>query len=978
MAAVGLLYAASVVWGRALVIPPSRVSAVWPPAGVALAIFLIAGRRVWPVFWLAHFAAESALRADTTSLRSTLVSLGTFAGIATGSTFAAWAGAAAVRRFTDPTRLFKSFPSALRFIIFGGLLSSACAATFGVWSLAAGDFVPWSQFAYSWLTWWWGDVVGVIVCAPLILVWRDHLSSATPRPRLRALLTPANLSILGLCVGATLGVFSFSRVFFPFLLVPFFIVVAYRLGDLGSVTMVPLIVLIAGWSTAHGSGPFTNLPRDVAPLQLGAFYVSLAVTGLLLSAVLTNRRQAEDALRSNQRLLQAIIDTSPANIYVKDPEGRHLLVNRGCETTLGRPRAEILGKSDAELFRKEVADTLEADDREAWRAGALVEREETIVQGDDPRIYISHKFPLLDEQGAPYALCGISTDITDRLAERRAANAKLEESVSLLHATIESTADGLLVIDRAGSVVMANRKFQELWGIPDALMATGSDEELIGHVVALLKDPVAFLAKLEELYSQLEATSFDVIDLADGRIFERYSQPERVGDQIRGRVWSFRDVTERRRAEDQERRARAEAEDATRQAAFLAEASAILAESLDYATTLAKVARLALPAVADWCTVDLLETPGIRRVAAAHVDAAKEPLLRELREGLEIGLDSSMPAAVAIRTVQPYLLAELSDELMADLDQNPRRVEIISALGNRSLLAVPLRVRGRCIGAFTFHSATAGRYGSGDLPLTRELAGRCAMAIENAQLYADAQKSIQVRDDFISIASHELRTPLTPLKMQLDILRNHLRSDALVPSPKRDRLLALLESSDRQMNRLSQLVENLLDVSRVSADRLELSLEEVDLSQLARDVAEQLSDELARAGCATRVVAGAPVLGRWDRLRIEQVVTNLLTNAAKFGRGKPIEVRVSAEGGRARLAVQDHGPGVAEADQSRIFGRFERAAPINSCEGMGLGLYITRQIVLGHGGTIRVESQLNAGATFIVELPFTSDEPARS
>lgn len=236
-----------------------------------------------------------------------------------------------------------------------------------------------------------------------------------------------------------------------------------------------------------------------------------------------------------------------------------------------------------------------------------------------------------------------------------------------------------------------------------------------------------------------------------------------------------------------------------------------------------------------------------------------------------------------------------------------------------------------------------------------------------ALLYRQAREEVQARDEFLSIASHELRTPVTALHVQVQMLQRVVeRSGASVPETVRGRVTAL----DRQVRRLSGLVEALLDLSRIRLGRLELNRLPVDVTALATEVAApyQADPELAN-GSTVRVIASAPVVGSLDRVRLEQVMGNLLANAVKFGEGRPVEVRVERDGERIRVAVIDHGVGIAPEQFERIFGRFERAAQAQHYPGLGLGLYVAREIVEAHGGRIRAEGAPGAGATFTLELP---------
>lgn len=234
----------------------------------------------------------------------------------------------------------------------------------------------------------------------------------------------------------------------------------------------------------------------------------------------------------------------------------------------------------------------------------------------------------------------------------------------------------------------------------------------------------------------------------------------------------------------------------------------------------------------------------------------------------------------------------------------------------------------------------------------------------------EAERAVHLRDDFISIASHELKTPLTALRMQLQVIPRYLKDTAV---PGKGSLQTLFRNSLRQLEQFSGLVDNLLDVSRASAARMTLNLERVDLSQAVRTVVEHYQSELKEAGCSVEENL-ASIQGYWDPIRIEQVVVNLLTNAMKYGAGKPIEISTWIDGDQARLVVSDHGIGIKKEDQKKIFERFERVAPLTGYRGLGLGLYITREIVKGHGGSIRVESEPGRGSTFIVELPLQAKE----
>lgn len=237
----------------------------------------------------------------------------------------------------------------------------------------------------------------------------------------------------------------------------------------------------------------------------------------------------------------------------------------------------------------------------------------------------------------------------------------------------------------------------------------------------------------------------------------------------------------------------------------------------------------------------------------------------------------------------------------------------------------------------------------------------------------EAQKAVQARDEFLSIASHELKTPLTTLVLQTQLL-NRLIEQERFASLSKDRQLELLRISTQHLDRFSKLIDSLLDVSRIGAGKISLKKEKINLNELIQEMAKHFQIELKEKGCTLNIVGDVEVFGYWDRLRLEQVVLNLISNAIKFGAGKPITVSTSSENGKAIIKVQDQGIGISKTDQDRIFERFERAVSLKSFGGLGLGLYIVKELVAAHGGTITVESAAGFGSTFSVVLPLNDIE----
>jgi signal transduction histidine kinase len=252
---------------------------------------------------------------------------------------------------------------------------------------------------------------------------------------------------------------------------------------------------------------------------------------------------------------------------------------------------------------------------------------------------------------------------------------------------------------------------------------------------------------------------------------------------------------------------------------------------------------------------------------------------------------------------------------------------------------------------------------------------RQAMALIAAER---AEREIAARDEFLSIASHELRTPLSALLVQLGSVERTLDPAAPVAAgvDRVARARTKIVSALRHTNRLAGLVDTLLDVSRLATQRLVLHVEPCDLAAITREVVDHFVDEARRAGCEF-VLDLAPLAGQWDRARIEQIVTNLVSNAIKYGAGGPVELRCAPANGGAALVVRDHGIGIADEDRARIFDRFERAAPSRNYGGLGLGLFIARELAEAHGGAIDVASRPGQGSAFTVSLPLEPRDPTK-
>jgi PAS domain S-box-containing protein len=668
-----------------------------------------------------------------------------------------------------------------------------------------------------------------------------------------------------------------------------------------------------------------------------------------------HRRQLE----VEHRRLQAVLQQMPqAVILAEAPSGRMLMGNEQVSRLKGEPVPP--GWSLAEYAS--LIPGYHPDGRpyaahewplvRALTRGELVRGEVMEVQREDgTRFNLAVSAgPVRDAEGRVTAAVALLEDITARLRLEKS----LRQGEAVFRRIMESDMMGLAFSDADGLIHEANDAFLSLVGHGREEVERGG---LRWQALVPPEGKEAGERGLRELWSRGVATAFELeLVRGDGSRVPVLTGSAQVEEQERTLTFVL-DLSDLKRAEGAVR--------------FLATASRVLGQSLEVSdATLQHVACLASVSVASWCVIDLVTPEGeLRRAAVSHEDTSRELRLRRAWPMPSMN-DSGGPLLEALHSGEPLLFQDFRAEAWRRLSPGFVPLEQVLEAGEVcSVLVVPLRSHERALGLVTLGACMPRRrHGPEDLAMGQELAHRLAAALESARLFLESQRAVRLRDEFLAVASHELKTPLTPLRLQLQGLRRLVEAPGNEPVPP-ERLLRAVRGCESQVRKLAGLVNDLLDVAKLAQGRLPLNLEAVDLRAVVGEVLEQLSAEAVRAGCRVEVGDGPPVVGRWDRLRLEQVVTNLLTNAMKYGAGRPIHVTVGWAHGMARLAVRDEGIGIAPEHRGRIFGKFERAVSERHYGGLGLGLHITQQIVGALGGSILVESEVGRGSTFTVELP---------
>ena len=656
---------------------------------------------------------------------------------------------------------------------------------------------------------------------------------------------------------------------------------------------------------------------------------------------------APDPPRVPPAILAGVLDALPDAVTVVDRELRVLYLNRLATAYLrstGISAESILGERLDVALGSILPETYIAALRRASAEGCTVTLER-------------HAIPLgrwIETRIVPSGsvLTLYSRDLSRRHdAERRAA-----ESSALLHAILTNTSDAIFVKDLEGRFLTINSV--------GAAALHRTPDEVIGHVSADFLDE-SLAAELREVEEEVVRTGRTiqreeriVVD-GVGRWFlaSRGIWRDALGV-VGGIVGIATNITERRQREQAN--------------LLLAEAGRVLAESLDYRTTLNTVAHLAVPALADWCSVLVKTRDGaLETLAVAHTDPDRERAAREMVARYPNAPETPSGASRVVSTGRSEVYSDVSDQLLASVAHDETHLALLREIGMHSAMIIPMRAHGRTLGAISFIAAESGRrFTDRDLPIAEELCRRSALAIENAELFEAAAAANRAKSEFLASISHELRTPLNAILGYTQLLSDGITGP--VSESQQRQLLRIHASAVHLLG----LIDEVLSFTRLEAGREQVAIAEVDVASVLDDAMSLVRPLVAARELSLEIVAppavnGAPLRMITDVLKLRQILVNLLSNAVKFTDRGRVALAARLDGDDVVFTVSDDGIGIQAEHLERVFEPFwqvEQAAS-RRVGGTGLGLSVSRRLARLLGGDVTAQSVVGEGSTFEVRLP---------
>ncbi len=652
----------------------------------------------------------------------------------------------------------------------------------------------------------------------------------------------------------------------------------------------------------------------------------------------------------SKKYFHALIEHSSDAIALINPVGKVLYASASTKQILGYTQKEFVGMNGFALVHKQdLPKVMKELSKILLHKGSTVVVEVRVKHKKGYYIWVEAKGTNLLFDKNVGAIVANFRDIT----ERKNTEEKLKANEEQFRLLLEHSADAITLIDKTGKRIYSTPSRKNILGYD-----TNDDigESVFTNIhpddVNIVKKNFSEVAKYPNKSLSL---AFRIKHKKGHWVWIETTGTNLLHvPHIEAIVVNYRDITKRK--EDEERNK------------FLEQASNILGTSIDYEVTLKNIAELIVPRLADYCrivTVD--ENKIIKEIAVKHVNPKKQKLVRELYKNYKDGVKTTHGVEKMLQTGKSELMKEVNEEILEVFKDSPQLIKVIRQLGLISYMGVPMKIGEKIVGTIVFSSVQKERlYTQEDLRLAEELARRAAYAVENARLYTNEQKAVKLRDEFISIASHELKTPITSLKLYTEILQRQLDKQSELSGATQP-----LEKMQDQINKLTALINDLLNVSRIESGKLIFNNERFSLMEVIKETVEIVQSNALKHRIIVKGTIDKKVYG--DRYRIYQVLANLLLNAIKYSpNADEVIVHVMPGKKEVTVAVQDFGIGIDEKQQHKIFNRFYRVdnPQEKTFPGLGLGLYISNEIIKRHGSVIHVVSNRGSGSEFSFTLPY--------
>jgi len=960
--------------GVQLAAPTGYATAVFPSSGIALAALILRGAKLWPGIFLGQFCLillNFFTASNPSGDLSIILIVGLTAGL--GATLEAIIALWFIHQFIDADNPLNSAKGVLVFLFFAAALSSTASATLGVSSLCLSHISSWENFGISWLTWWLGDLMGILIITPLIL-YLAKPSSLPNRPFFVLEIT----ILLGLLVGISSYVFwaPLKPNFHPlvFLTLPPIVWAGFRFGQIGASVSVLIVSVSSILATLQNQGPFAGGNPFESILLLQTFMGVSWATAHMIAAAINERENARNELRKNEQLFSSIVNNASAAIYLKDLQGRYLLVNKEFEKLLNVKQEHVKGKTDFDIFPNEITEKLIVNDKNVLETKQVQEVEEKVPVDKNLRTYLSTKFPVSNSNGEHFGVAGISTDITLRkqaesllsiqnhALEKLAEGYSLEKYMNILTLGYEKIFPGSKC-----SVLLLNRDLQTLHNcsgpsLPkefrDAIDGMSIGPEVGSCGTAAFKGEIIIVEDIATNPLWNRAKNFA---LSHG-LASSWSCPILNSKKIVLGTFAVYYGYPRKPQKDEL--------DIIHSMAHLAR---IAIENKEKEREL-KSAHLELEERVEKRTAELKSTNRLleseiseRRIAEKQIlslskfpDENPNPCLRVNRAG------------VLIYTNAPgSKLLENWDYKVFELVPGPFQEMVKKVFDTQLNTEFEIEVNEQ---TKLFHAVYVPEMDYINL-YGQDITERKKAAIEQKQTeeklraaVKSSEKANQAKSEFLARMSHELRTPMNAILGFTQLLQMDKKN------PLADYQKENMERVSTAGKYLLELINETLDLAKVEAGEMNLEIERLEMIPIIEN-AITISRPLTipnNISLEFHKNSFSEVFVNVDKLRFMQVIVNLISNAIKYNKPNgSVAVSIESSGeDKIRVSVKDTGNGIPENQRDKLFVPFERFDPnAELIEGTGIGLAISKHFMEMLKGTIGFESVEGEGSNFFVELP---------